>query len=70
MLYFIIDYDKYKGCFTENQLIEYAKEENYKDQLEFVPETRLAHYPNYNLEEAIEYLTETEGLTLIRGEEL
>lgn len=70
MLYFIINYDKYKGCFTENQLIEYAKEENYKDQLEFVPETRLACPPDYSLEEAIEYLTETEGLTLIRGEEL
>jgi hypothetical protein len=70
MNYYIIDYDRYKGCFTEDQLIEYAEEEQYKDQLEYVPESSLAHYPNLNLEDALEYLTQCCKLTVIRGEEI
>lgn len=70
MLYYVFDYDKFVGDFTESQLIEYAEEENLKDQFEYISETRLASKPDFDLDEAIQYLTECCELRVVKGEEL
>ena len=70
MLYYVIDYDKFIGDFTESRLIEYAEEENFEEQLEYLSRPGLASKPDFNLEEAIQYLTGCCGLRVVKGEEL
>lgn len=71
MAYYIVDVDKIVvELADESDLIEKAEEWYIQDWADVCPETRLIPSIRYNLEEAVEYLTENCGYRVIKGEEL
>lgn len=69
-MYYLVDIDKIEGSYSEDALIEFANEEKAKELAEDRRPPRNKLYPDMDLDEALDYIMDVMGYSVIEGEEL
>lgn len=69
-MYYLVDVDKIEGSYGEDALIEFANEKKAEEQASDRRPPRNKPYPDMDLDEALVYVMDELGYTVIEGEEL